>query len=289
MRPATVVSFGEILWDLLPSGKSPGGAPMNVAYHLQTLGLPTGMVSRIGNDPLGDELKALLESKKIDLQLLQTDPTLPTGTVKVTLDSKGSPSYEIVHPVAWDHIENTEEASKAVQEAKAFVYGSLASRTQQSRQTLLALLQEASLKIFDVNLRVPFFDKKMIEPLLRAANIVKMNDEELVILSEWYGGGTEEQQQVPFLRDLFQLEAIILTKGADGAALLNADGWFDQPVVPVQVQDTIGSGDAFLAGFLFQYIQQQPVQKCLAFAAKMGAYVATQKGAMPAYRPLDLF
>jgi len=254
-NPKKIVCFGEVLWDMLPSGKLPGGAPMNCAYHIHQLGLTCQMISRIGKDDLGMELTAFLAAKNVDTSLLQEDEQYNTSTVAVTLDEKGTPSYEIVQPVAWDFIE-LQKNKEVVQQADALVYGSLAARNTTTRTTLLQLLPHAPFKIFDINLRSPFYDKETLESLLHPADIVKMNEEEIEVICKLLG----------------------LSKKS-----------YHQPIFKVEVQDTIGSGDAFLAGFTTQYIQGKPVPICLQFGAFMGAFVASNKGAMPAYDKKSLF
>ena len=282
------ICFGEVLWDLLPSGKLPGGAPMNVAYHLHTLGSEGKMISRIGEDELGKELLAILEEKNISKDLIQMDATHPTGTVAVTLDAKGSPSYEIVQPVAWDYIE-LGSLREATANASVFIYGSLAARNETSKNTLLSLLSTDALKVLDVNLRVPFYSQASLEPLLAKANLVKMNEEELEIISEWYAMNvSSEKEQLAFLQNKFQWTGIILTKGAEGAIFYSNGSLHHQAIFKIKVADTIGSGDAFLAGFLHNYLQKESIPKCLRLGSFMGAYIATQKGAMPNYRQQDI-
>ncbi|MCB0640393.1 MAG: carbohydrate kinase [Phaeodactylibacter sp.] len=283
MSKPTIISYGELLWDVLPSGKLPGGAPMNVAYNLQQLGVQAGMISSLGKDAFGDSLRTFVMRKGLSAELVQQNDHYPTGTVYVKLDEKGSPSYEITMPVAWDFIQPSVKATEAVKMADAFVYGSLACRSETSRASLLDLIQQAQRRVFDVNLREPFYSKELLETLLQGAHIVKMNDEELEILSTWFVQAKEPLQQMAQVRDRFQLEVLIVTKGAKGSDLLDASGLHSVPIVPVQVQDTIGSGDAFLAGFLSKYFTGHEVAGALAFASKMGAFIASKKGAMPDY------
>ena len=284
-----IVCFGEVLWDMLPTGKLPGGAPMNCAYHIHQLGLQSQMISRIGKDILGAELKELLISKKVDTSLLQVDDQYDTSTVAVTLDKKGTPSYEIVQPVAWDFIE-LQKNKEVVQQADALVYGSLAARNTTTLTTLLRLLPYAPFKIFDINLRSPFYDKKTLESLLHPADIVKLNEEEIEILCKLLGlSSFSEWDQMNWLIRRYQLTGMIITKGTEGALYFDGKKSYHQPIFKVEVQDTIGSGDAFLAGFTTQYIQGEPIPTCLQFGAFMGAYIASNKGAMPAYDKNSLF
>lgn len=277
----TVVCFGEVLWDLLPTGKVAGGAPMNVAFHLNNFGVRSTMISRIGKDDFGQELKTFLESKQINTTLIQLDDRTPTGTVNVTLDADGHPSYEIVQPVAWDFIASTRETEAAVQQADAFVFGSLAARNQISREALMSLLQTTSYAVFDVNLRPPFYSRPLLEKLLHQANLVKMNDDELDEISSWYTDSKEEQNKLNVVRSQFNIEAVLMTKGAEGAIFLDDTGFYHQGGTKVQVKDTIGSGDSFLAGFLSQKLKGKSPNQSLEFACATGALVATRSGGTP--------
>lgn len=284
-HPFRVVCFGEVLWDLLPSGKIAGGAPMNVAFHLNQLGVPAAMVSRVGRDDLGREILAFLAGKNIDTGLVQHDDTFPTGIVKVTLDDKGHPAYEIVQPVAWDFIRAEQAALDTVENADLLVFGSLAARNNTTKETLMALLERAAYRVFDVNLRSPFYSQELLEELIRKADLLKMNDHELDILSGWrHFGGGEKERMASFLEH-FHLDGILVTKGDKGAVFYDKSGFYQHPGFPVKVQDTIGSGDAFLAGFLSQALSGKKQEERLAFACSMGAFVATQKGGTPEINP----
>ena len=254
---------------------------MNVAYQTNNLGMRSRMISRVGSDDLGLELRAFLQAKGVSTDLVQTDPTYPTGIVNVLLDEKGIPSYEIVQPAAWDHIELSATMLDTVQAADALVFGSLSCRSEQSRNTLLALLEKAPLRVFDVNLRQPFYTQALLEELLPKATLVKVNDIELDILANWYGMTGTESDQMAALRSKFGFDRIIVTKGEHGAACLSNAGYCSIPGVSVKVQDTIGSGDAFLSGFLSQYFAGANDQECLRFANAMGALTATKAGGTP--------
>jgi len=283
MNPSTpnIVCFGEILWDLLPSGKIAGGAPMNVAFHANQLGVNAQMISKVGRDELGQQLIDLLSQKGVDTSLVQTDDNYPTGTVNVTFDTIGSPSYEIIAPVAWDFIYANAINKAAVQSADAFIFGSLAARNETTRNALFELLQLAKLKIFDVNLRSPFYTKELLMDLLDQVDIVKMNDEELEIISEWLDIVDTEEKKALHVKNHFDCQQLIITRGAKGAWLIKNNKMIKTQGVPIQVQDTIGSGDSFLAAFLSKLLKKESPQKCLKFAAATGAYVATKKGGTP--------
>lgn len=282
MTTPTIICFGEVLWDLLPTGKIAGGAPMNVAFHLNNFGLNAKMLSRAGADELGNELLQFLSKKGINTKFVQQDSSCPTGTVVVTLDEYGSPSYEITQSVAWDYIEFLPEQKSEIEQADAFVYGSLAARNNRSRESLLQLLDVAGLKVFDVNLRTPFYSKDLLVTLLQQATIVKMNDEELELIGGWFYGEKSDVELVKLLKSQFDIDILIVTKGAKGAFLLDSTNEMIQvKAKKVTVKDTIGSGDSFLAGFLAQYLNKKDLHACLTFAAKTGALVATKKGGTP--------
>lgn len=284
-----ICCFGEVLWDLLPSGKLPGGAPMNVATHLQNLGTPSVVISRVGNDELGDEIKAFLKEKNCTLDFLQTDEIHPTGKVNVFLSEKHEATYEIVHPVAWDFISISPETIDLVKKSKGLIFGTLACRDTHTKNTLLALLEVAPLKIYDVNLRPPHYTQALVETFLHQADIVKMNEDELAIITAWYGftEGSDEQK-LSQLKDKFNLQTLIVTQGGDGAMVLAAQGFFKSKGFKVTVMDTIGSGDSFLAGFLTNYLAEKPIDYALTYACALGALVASHKGANPPIKEADI-
>lgn len=281
MSNPVIICFGETLWDLLPTGRKAGGAPMNVAFHANQLGLESRIISKIGDDDLGKELKLFLQNIGVSVDLIQTDSTFPTGMVNVMLDQNGSPSYEIVSEVAWDHIHYDDKLKDFVKNASALIFGSLACRTAHNKRTLLECADLANIRVFDVNLRTPFYSKSLIEELLGKADIVKMNDEELAIIGEWLGVSGNEQSQLEYIKNKFSLDLAILTKGRHGAACLDETGYHEQPGFQVKVQDTIGSGDAFLAAFLSRYLKGESTDDCLVFASAVGAMVATKQGGTP--------
>jgi fructokinase len=285
----TIACFGETLWDFLPSGKVPGGAPMNVALHLRQLGMNASLISRVGNDSLGEALLEYLESRKMPTGWIQMDPVYPTGSVKVILGVGNDVSYDIVQPVAWDYIRYSRDADRLVSESDLFVFGSLAARNESSRETLLRFLGSAKRKVFDVNLRPPHFSRSILEKLLAEASIVKMNHEELALISGWFNTQSDEKAQMEYLRDRFELEMICVTKGANGAALLEGDRMCVHPGYSVRPVDTVGSGDSFLAALLKRGLTDGSFEKALEYACAMGALVATHPGANPEIKESDLF
>jgi len=302
MTNPQIVCFGEILWDLLPTGKIAGGAPMNVAYHINQLGLTVQMISKIGNDDLGKEILEFFRQKGISADLIQTDKTFPTGMARVRLDESGTPTYEFVQPASWDFIHLNITNKTAVEQADVFVFGSMAARNCTTCQTLFELLEAANLKAFDVNLRPPLYSKELLENLLQRADLVKMNGEELKIISEWMdvegaspntsgpgaGGGVSNSLKALTIKSRYDIPTLIVTNGANGAFVLNDNQLFRHSGYTVKVQDTIGSGDAFFAGFLKMMLKGNSLEKCLDFACALGAAVATKKGATPEIQYLKL-
>jgi len=281
MQPVQIVCFGEVLWDILPQEKMPGGAPMNVALHLHSLDIPSAIISRTGDDELGAELRSYLELRMVPTDWIQVDPRQPTGKVIADLSDRDEVHYEIAKPVAWDYIEASPEAVRLVEQADALVYGSLACRTPTSRNTLMALLEKAAWKVFDVNLRKPHFEKAVLVDLLERSDLVKMNEEELNHIAGWYSSASAMEEQLSVLRDHFQLDALLVTRGKAGSAYFDGQGVLHQQAYAVTVEDTIGSGDAFLAGFLSRRIQGADPGESLAFASATGALVASRIGGTP--------
>ena len=280
-----ICSFGEVLWDMLPSGKLPGGAPMNVAAHLQNLGIHTAMISRVGDDALGEEIKAFMSRNNCSTAYVQTDATHGTGVVQVTLSATNQASYDIVYPISWDFIAPSSALIDLLSNSYALIYGTLACRDVVSRTTLLDLIDCARLKVYDVNFRAPHYTRDLVELLLSKANIVKMNDEELDIISAWYGEiDASIEFKMRYLKTKFDITMLVVTEGADGASLLCDTGFYKSNGYKVQVQDTVGSGDAFLAGFLKNYFDHNSPEYMLNYACALGALVATHKGANP---PID--
>ena len=277
-----IACFGEMLWDVLPTGRQPGGAPLNVAVHLHNFGLEAQIISRVGHDDLGTELLAFVESKGISACYVQRGETHLTGVVKANVSDHMEVTYQIVKPVAWDYIQYSDALSKLVETAEVFVFGSLAARQAPSRETLYRLLQQAKLKVFDVNLRPPHYSRDVVTYLLKQADVVKLNHHELAEIMDWFGVSSDEETALRWLAERFQLQVVCVTKGANGAIL-----WVEQQLyrsfgIAVQVQDTIGSGDAFLAALLRGWLAGQPPADYLAFACAAGSLVASYQGATPA-------
>ncbi|MNK10171.1 5-dehydro-2-deoxygluconokinase [compost metagenome] len=283
-----VICFGEILWDNLPSGRLAGGAPMNVAYHLRKLGIDSSMLSRVGNDVAGKDLQNFIASIGIPTNLVQLDQVQSTSEVIAELKANNEMSYTIVYPTAWDFITWENNYAQELSDTDAFLFGSLASRHETSRNTLFQLLEYAKFSIFDVNLRAPHYKQSLIGDLLKKANIVKLNENEIVVLGKWFTNFSEEQDQVKSLLDQFDIAEIVVTKGAQGSTYYNQDTHIHQSAVKVNVVDTVGSGDSFLAGFISKKLAGEKIEDCLNFASTLGAFITTYAGACPAYQVSDL-
>ena len=277
----TVICFGEVLWDMLPTGKMPGGAPMNVAFHLKNFGLDTALISRVGTDDLGDELLAFMQKAGLDTSLVQRGTNHLTGVVKVNMDDANEVTYKIVQPVAWDYIQLEAEAVRAVEQSDGFVFGSLAVRNPGTRETLHQLLEKASFKIFDVNFREPYYTKETVEYLLHQADVVKMNAQELALITAWRGTLTDERSAIQRLSEHFHVPTVCVTRGGSGAILWKGEEFFESQGFAVQVSDTIGSGDSFLAALIKGILHDDPPAESLEFACATGSLVATRQGATP--------
>ncbi|MCP9235991.1 carbohydrate kinase [Lewinella sp. JB7] len=287
MKPR-IICFGEVLWDLLPERSIIGGAPLNVAYHAVRLGADAAIVSRVGNDERGRDLLTFLTDKGVDTRLIEIDNNRPTGTVKVNFPTPESPVYEIVEDVAWDHLIGSQQTVAAVAGADALVFGSLACRSPANRELLLSLIDQSACAVFDVNLRKPFYDKALILELIGRTHILKVNDEELELISEWLELSGPWQHRLRELYRRYDLRAVILTMGARGAACLDEAGLTEQACYSVKVADTIGAGDTFLAAFLTRYLAGGSPAEALDFAAAAGAHTASRAGGTPTYRLEDV-
>jgi fructokinase len=283
-----IVCFGETLWDFLPDGKLPGGAPVNVAYHLKKLGKNPAVISRIGNDELGKELRQAFESKNIDTRFFQVDKEHPTGKVFASIKENNEVEYEIVQPVAWDFIECDSEVEQLISEAGYFVFGSLASRNEKTRNSLLHCIEFAKTKVLDINLRPPHFTKEIVEELFQKADILKLNLSELHLISGWFADLQSNEEMVKFLSNKFHIQTVIVTKGGEGAMLFMNQKFYYHPGFSVKVADTIGSGDSFLAAIISKIMDGTPPEEALDFASALGAYIASRSGACPDYEIKDV-
>lgn len=276
-----ILCFGEALWDHLPSGKRAGGAPMNVALHLKKLGQQVSFASRVGRDVLGAELISFLRASGMDLALIQQDEKLHTGEVKVKLDKYDSPRYDILENVAWDNIQLTDALVSAFAHAQVIVYGTLASRANTTKNSLLKLLDTPALKVADANLRMPYIDREVVDALLSRADIIKLNEEELHLLSKWINISGTEEVCIREIAKRYDSGGFILTKGKDGAVFFDKDTFISRPGYKVDIVDAVGAGDAFLSGFLVKLLQEKDPFQALSYGNALGAFVATKEGGTP--------
>ena len=284
-----VVGMGEALWDVLPEGKKIGGAPANFAYHVSQFGLPSRVVSAVGNDPLGREIVENFTSKGLN-HLIEEVP-YPTGTVQVEIDPAGVPQYDIKENVAWDNIPYTGRLEALAGQTRAVCFGSLAQRNVVSRDTinrfLDAMPQTAdSLVVFDVNLRQGFYTKEILCNSMKRCNILKINDEELVTVSRMFGyPGIDLQDKCWILLGKYNLRMLILTCGINGSYVFTPGYVSFQPSPKVEVADTVGAGDSFTAAFIASLLKGKSVAEAHALAVRTSAFVCTRKGAMPELPP----
>ena len=283
-KKKTVVCYGEVLWDIFPTKTKPGGAPMNVAYHLRKFGIDSRMISRVGNDDLGNKLLKLLSEWNIPTENCQIDNTYETGKVIATVKPGNEMSYLIHSPVAWDYISPEVENTRLVSEADAFVFGSLVTRNETSRETLYQLIEKAKYNVFDVNLRQPHYSPEIIKHLLNKCNLLKLNESELELIISWFSTQIlEEKASIKFIQNEFNIDEIIVTKGGEGASYYTKSESHNFPAFKVTVKDTCGSGDSFLAAFLAKKLENKSPNTIMKYATALGGFVASQEGACPDY------
>jgi len=285
-----IIGLGEALWDMLPEGKKLGGAPANFAYHAGQFGLDTMAISALGEDALAEETIQALE--KNGLKYLMPRVPYATGTVLVTLTGNGIPAYEIKENVAWDNIPFTPEIEEAAKNCRAVCFGSLAQRNVVSRTTIQKFLDatpEDCIKICDINLRQQFFSKEVLEESFKRCDILKINDEELVVVSHMFGYQELDDAKVcERIVKEYNLQMLVLTCGTNGSHVFTADGKHSfQDTPKVTVADTVGAGDSFTGSFCAAILNGKPVEEAHRIAVEVSAYVCTQNGAMPKY-PAEL-
>ncbi|MEJ7558185.1 MAG: carbohydrate kinase [Pedobacter sp.] len=286
---AIMVCFGEVLWDVFPDGaKKPGGAPMNVAYNLRRLGVDCTMISRVGNDDNGKELLKQLETWGMTTEYIEQDPEYPTSTVALVLDEHNDASYTIFEDVAWDNIPLLELYKMKVQESEVLVFGSLAMRSSTSYNTLMELVKLAKIKVLDINLRLPHFNLEKIVAILPEIDVLKLNKAELNFLIEALEVDieTDEHLRIKYIQDRFGIAEIVLTKGSKGANYYRYNNQLHQDAYQIDINDTVGSGDAFFAGFLAARYDLKTADnnaEILNMAIATGAFITTKEGACPPY------
>ncbi len=318
--PLRIVAFGEILWDLLPTGKKLGGAPVNFLYHAQTLGADVRALTRIGADPLGDEIRARLDAFALSPQFLQMTPDAPTGTVAVSLDAAGTPTYRIVENVAWDEIAVDAETADALvrfltgeNAVSAFYFGSLALRSEANRRSLNLLLErlpKAVVRVCDLNLRAPFYSREVVESTLRAADVFKLNDAEAVELDALLAdvepptlgrfadaagslAAPDSPEAAAVLADWaarwrrrFDLRTLVLTCGERGAWIFDETDSAFAPAAPVErIADAVGAGDSFAAVCVVGLLTGRSIAEIVAAASRRASFVCSQEGGTPSIPP----
>lgn len=280
-----IIGMGEALWDCLPEGRKIGGAPANFAYHAGQFGFRSMAISAVGDDELGNEIIEKFDARGLTHYLQKVD--YPTGTVQVTLDDKGIPCYEIKENVAWDNIPYSAELEEIAHNTKVVCFGSLAQRHGVSSETINRFIDampqgEDIYKVFDINLRQSFYDKETIVNSLNKCNILKINDEELVVIKKMFG--FEDMDQAQVCRSLisgYNLKMLILTCGTDGSYVYTSDSESFQPTPKVEVADTVGAGDSFTAAFISSLLKGKGIKEAHKRAVDVSAFVCTQNGAMP--------
>lgn len=278
-----VVGLGEVLWDVLPEGKKLGGAPANFAYHAGQFGLDTMAVSALGEDKLADETIQQIEDKHLPYTLPRVP--YPTGTVQVELDNEGIPTYNIKENVAWDNIPFTEDIRSIAENCRAVCWGSLAQRNIVSRTSIYKFLEatpDDCLKIFDINLRQNFYTKEVIQESVKRCNILKINDEELVLIGRLFGyPGLDIENKCWLILGKYDLDMLVLTCGVNGSYVFSAGNMSYQETPKVTVADTVGAGDSFTGTFCAAILKGKSVEEAHKLAVEVSAYVCTQNGAMP--------
>lgn len=280
-----IISIGEIVWDIFGDKRVLGGAPLNVAYHLSKLGHDIKLISRVGSDNLASITLAEISDLGLSIEAIQQDDTLPTGQVVVTVGDNNEPSFDIIAPAAWDAI-STKSLKRITNEKYHLIYGTLAQRSEKSREAIRSLWDDADITFYDVNIRPPFTPQETVLQSLAAADVVKLNDNELQKVADWSDiapGSLEERAQSFFSQ--YNLLALAVTLGESGAFVVSNNGLYEHPGFPAKVVDTVGAGDAFFAAFIDNVLNKQDWQTCLESANRRGAYVASCQGATP---PMDL-
>ncbi len=284
MMNSIIVGIGEVLWDLLPGGPQLGGAPSNFAFHARALGANAAVITRVGDDEPGRRVLKRFQELSLPVETVQIDPLAPTGTASVTLNHSGVPHFDFRKNVAWDRLTVTPDLLALVQSADALCFGSLAQRAPASRATIQCLLRAASpdaLRIFDVNLRDGFHPLEVMAESLCLANVLKLNEDELVILAQLFSFEGSPRCQIQMLADRFKLKVVALTRGERGS-LLYANGlWSEQKPQRVEVVDTVGAGDSFTAALALGLLGRMSLADIHAFANEVAGFVCSQRGATP--------
>lgn len=276
------VTYGEVLWDVFPTHKKIGGAPLNVALRMKSFGAESTIISKVGSDADGKEIISFLSENGIDTGILQVSEEYKTGVVNVMINEKGNASYDILYPSAWDKIALNDDINTKVSEADVFIFGSLICRDEESRSTLNALLEDAKFKVFDANLRAPYYTTDVLVELMMKADFIKLNDEELYEISRKLDSPYNSfEQNIKFIADKTNTKQVCVTKGAFGAVLYYNEKFYYNSGYFIKVVDTVGAGDSFLASLIVRLLRGKSPQKSLNYACAIGALVAGEEGANP--------
>jgi len=283
-----VAGVGELLWDLLPDGKQLGGAPCNFAFHAKQAGCDSFVVSAIGNDDPGRELMKTVNHLGISGQYIQQN-NFPTGTVSISLDQNGHPDYTIHEQVAWDHIKWNPQIRELAETLDAVCFGSLAQRNSVSEASVVSLVSSVRpgcLRIFDINLRQHFYSKESVFQSLILSDVLKLNDDELPVLTDFFNLNGDVERQLKQLLDQFSLKYVVYTMGGKGSIIAGEDEYSFIRAPEVKVADTVGAGDAFTAVFTAGILLGIPLVQVHTKATEIAAWVCTRKGAMPESKTL---
>jgi fructokinase len=287
-RSLRIVGLGEVLWDVFPDGEAFGGAPANFACHCRQLGAKASIVSCVGDDERGRRALEFLAGHGVDTQGVATLPGVQTGVVLVTLDAQAKPSYEICEGVAWDRLTWNDTLGAIAAQADAVCFGSLGQRSAEARaviQRFVAATPPQALRVFDINLRQHYHSPAVIEASLEAANVLKINDEELPVVAAQFGLKGDARQQLQTLLERFALRLAVLTCGADGALMLTPEGSSFYKPRAVDVVSTVGAGDSFTAAVVMGMLHGKPLDEINRHANAVAAYVCCQRGAVPPLLP----
>jgi fructokinase len=293
MKHPRIISIGEVLWDLFPYGERFGGAPANFAYHAARLGAEVTMVSAVGDDARGQAAIGILGRFAIDTSLAQVAPEQPTGTVGIELDGAGKPRFTIHENAAWDHVTWSPDLAAKISEANAVYFGTLGQRSAVSRATIRRALDVAKaagvLRILDINLRPPFFSPELIRKSIEHADVLKLSDDELeaIVQACEISAAKDATSSLRDIATHFELEAIVMTRGAEGALFVTAENTIEQPGIPAEIVDTVGAGDSFTAAFLVGLLRGEEMRSVLQHACEVASAVCSQPGAIPEVPAFD--
>jgi fructokinase len=281
----TIIGLGELVWDLLPGGPQLGGAPANFAYYANLLGNHGIIASRVGTDALGPHTLRHLEQLGLTTGYIQIDEVHPTGTVLVQVDESGQPDFTITEDVAWDFMQWTSQWQELAFKADAICFGSMAQRSDISRETIRSFLRATrkdALRVFDMNLRQPFYAKEIIDESLRLSKVVKLNHQESLEVTEMFGlGGSNDEERARGLLQAYNVELVCLTRGAEGSLIVTDAEVIEHPGVQITIADAVGAGDAFTATLTHHYLRGAPLSRISQAANHLGAWIASQVGATP--------